>query len=53
MIALLLFQDVIAIIVLVIMESVGAGDYSVRALLMPLVTLPILAFVSWLSVKSV
>ena len=53
MIALLLFQDVIAIIVLVVMESVGAGDYSVRNLLMPLVTLPILALVSWVSVKSV
>ena len=53
MIALLLFQDVIAIIVLVVMESVGAGDHSVRNLLMPLVTLPILALVSWVSVKSV
>ena len=53
MIALLLFQDVIAIIVLVVMESVGAGDYSARDLLRPLVTLPILALVSWVSVKSV
>lgn len=53
MIALLLFQDVIAIVVLVVMESVGGGEYAVRDLLMPLVTLPLLALVSWASVKTI
>ena len=53
MIALLLFQDVIAIVVLVVMESVDGGEYAVRDLLMPLVTLPLLALVSWASVKTI
>jgi len=53
MIALLLFQDVIAIVVLVVMESLGGGEYAARDLLMPLVTLPLLALVSWISVKTV
>ncbi len=53
MIALLLFQDVMAIVVLVLMESVGGGDYSAEALLMPLVTLPLLAVLSWVSVKTI
>ena len=53
MIALLLFQDLMAIIVLVLMESVGTGNTSWRALLAPLLTLPLLGFMSWLSVKTV
>ena len=53
MIALLLFQDVMAIVVLVLMEGVGGGDYSADALLMPLVTLPLLALLSWASVKTI
>ncbi len=53
MIALLLFQDVMAIVVLVLMEGVGGGDYSAEALLMPLVTLPLLALLSWVSVKTI
>lgn len=53
MIALLLFQDVIAIVVLVVMESLGGGEYAARDLLMPLVTLPLLALLSWISVKTV
>jgi Kef-type K+ transport system membrane component KefB len=53
MIALLLFQDVIAIVVLVVMESLGGGEYATRDLLMPLITLPLLALASWVSVKTV
>ena len=53
MIALLLFQDVIAIVVLVVMESLGGGEYAARDLLMPLKTLPLLALASWVSVKTV
>ncbi len=54
MIALLLFQDVIAIVVLVVMESLGGGgEYAARDLLMPLITLPLLALASWVSVKTV
>ena len=41
MIALLLFQDLLAIIVLVMMESAGIGDLTWRALLQPLLTLPL------------
>ena len=53
MIALLLFQDLMAIIVLVLMESAGTDSTSLRALLAPLLTLPLLGFISWLSVKTV
>ncbi len=53
MIALLLFQDVIAIVVLVVMESLGGGEYAARDFLMPLITLPLLALASWVSVKTV
>ncbi len=53
MIALLLLQDVMAIVILVLMESVGDGNYSPRELLMPLITLPLLALVSWISVKAI
>ena len=53
MIALLLFQDLLAIIVLVVMESVGAEVLSARELLKPLITLPLLGAASWLSTKFV
>ena len=53
MIALLLFQDLLAIIVLVMMESIGAEDLSATELLRPLITLPLLGATSWLSVKFV
>ena len=52
MIALLLFQDLLAIIVLVLMESAGAGELTWSSLLKPLLMLPVLGFVSWLSVKT-
>lgn len=52
MIALLLFQDLLAIIVLVLMESAGAGELTWISLLKPLLMLPMLGFVSWLSVKT-
>jgi len=53
MIALLLFQDLLAIIVLVLIESAGAEQPGLGALLKPLLTLPILGIVSWLSVRVV
>jgi Kef-type K+ transport system membrane component KefB len=52
MIALLLFQDLLAIVVLVLMESAGAGELTWISLLKPLLMLPVLGFVSWLSVKT-
>ena len=52
MIALLLFQDLLAIIVLVLMESAGAGELTWTSLLKPLLMLPVLGLVSWLSVKT-
>ena len=53
MIALLLFQDLLAIIVLVMIESAGAEQPGPGALLRPLLTLPLLGLVSWLSVRVV
>ena len=53
MIALLLFQDLLAIIVLVMIESAGAEQSGPGALLRPLLTLPVLGIVSWLSVRVV
>ena len=53
MIALLLFQDLLAIIVLVMIESAGAEQYGPAALLRPLLTLPLLGIVSWLSVRAI
>ena len=53
MIALLLFQDLLAIIVLVMIESAGAEQYGPGALLRPLLTLPLLGMVSWLSVRAI
>ena len=53
MIALLLFQDLLAIIVLVMIESAGAEQPALGALLRPLLTLPLLGVVSWLSVRVV
>ena len=51
MIALLLFQDLLAIIVLVMIESAGAEQPGPGTLLQPLLTLPLLGIVSWLSVR--
>ena len=53
MIALLLFQDLLAIIVLVMIESAGAEQPGPGALVRPLLTLPLLGVVSWLSVRVV
>ena len=53
MIALLLFQDLLAIIVLVMIESAGGETSGMGALLQPLLTLPLLGAVSWLSVRAV
>ena len=52
MIALLLFQDLLAIIVLVLMESAGAGELTWSSLLKPLLMLPVLGLIGWLSVKT-
>ena len=53
MIALLLVQDLLAIIVLVMIESAGAEQPGPGTLLQPLLTLPLLGIVSWLSVRLV
>ena len=53
MIALLLFQDLLAIIVLVMIESAGEEKSGLVALFRPLLTLPLLGLVSWLSVRAV
>ena len=53
MIAMLLFQDLLAIIVLVMIESAGAEQPGQGALVRPLLTLPLLGVVSWLSVRVV
>ena len=55
MIALLLFQDLLAIIVLVVMESLGgqAGSLTWQSISRPLLALPLLALVSWVSVRFV
>lgn len=53
MIALLLFQDLLAIIILVLMESAGAGELTWSSLLKPLLMLPVLGLIGWLSVKTV
>ena len=55
MIALLLFQDLLAIIVLVVMESLGgqAGSLTWQSIFRPLLALPLLALVSWVSVRFV
>ena len=55
MIALLLFQDLLAIIVLVVMESLGgqAQSLSWQDIFRPLLALPLLALMSWASVRLV
>ncbi len=53
MVALLLFQDLLAIIVLVMIESSGAEQPGPGALVRPLLMLPLLGVVSWLSVRVV
>ena len=53
MIALLLFQDLLAIIVLVMMESIGSTEITWQTLLRPLLSLPVLGALSWISVKLV
>ncbi|MAB26412.1 MAG: sodium:proton antiporter [Alteromonadaceae bacterium] len=53
MIALLLLQDLLAIIVLVMIESAGEEQPGPGKLLQPLLTLPLLGIVSWLSVRFV
>jgi len=51
MIALLLFQDLLAIIVLVMMDSIGASNITWQTLLKPLLSLPVLGGLCWISVK--
>lgn len=55
MIALLLFQDLLAIIVLVVMESLGGQSQSLswQDISRPLLALPLLALMSWASVRLV
>jgi Kef-type K+ transport system membrane component KefB len=51
MIALLLFQDLLAIVVLVLMDSSGASSITWHTLLKPLLSLPVLGGICWISVK--
>ena len=55
LIALLLFQDLLAIIVLVVMESLGGQTQSLswQNISRPLLALPLLALMSWASVRLV
>ena len=53
LVALLLFQDLLAIISLVVLQSSAHADFSPVILLRPLALLPALALVCWLSVKYV
>ena len=51
LVALLLFQDLLAIIVLVLLQSTGTGDIEAAGILRPLAMLPLLAAGSWGAVK--
>ena len=51
LVALLLFQDLLAIIVLVLLQSTGTGDIDAAGILRPLAMLPLLAAGSWGAVK--
>lgn len=53
MIALLLFQDLLAIILLVVIETVGAGASEWFSLLKPLALLPVFGLLAWLGVRWV
>ena len=53
LVALLLFQDLLAIISLVILQSAASSDFSLLTLLRPLALLPALAAACWLSVRFV
>ena len=52
-ISILLLQDLIAIFLLILVQSVGAGDVSLMAFLKPLVMLPALIGVVWLANRYV
>jgi len=53
LVALLLFQDLLAIIVLVLLQSTGTGDIDAAGILRPLAMLPLLAAGSWGAVKYI
>ncbi len=53
LVALLLFQDLLAIVLLVILQSSGSGDMELITVLRPLALLPVLAAASWATVKFV
>jgi len=53
LVALLLFQDLLAIIVLVLLQSTGTGDIDAAGILRPLAMLPLLAAGSWAAVKYI
>lgn len=53
LVALLLFQDLLAIIVLVLLQSTGTGDIEAAGILRPLAMLPLLAAGSWGAVKYI
>ncbi len=51
LIALLLFQDLIAIVILVFIESMSVPEPNLKTLLKPLLILPFLSLACWLFVK--
>lgn len=53
LVALLLFQDLMAIVLLVVLQTGGAGDTAIMDLLRPLMLLPVLAALAWLCVRYV
>lgn len=53
LVALLLFQDLLAIILLVILQSAGNGNMEPMALVKPLALLPVLGGACWASVRFI
>lgn len=53
LVALLLFQDLLAIILLVVLQSVGIGDVDALSVLRPLALLPVLGAGCWGAVRFV
>lgn len=53
LVALLLFQDLMAIVLLVVLQTRGAGELAVMDMLRPLLLLPVLATLAWLCVRYV
>jgi Kef-type K+ transport system membrane component KefB len=53
MVALLLFQDLLAIILLVVLQNLGVAGEGITSLLQPLAMLPLLGVACWVAVRLV